>query len=368
MQDAGKHTVVIASVLKPVDDTRGYEKMGVTLARSGHYSVHMIGTGGSNKSSLREGSFHSLGKFQRLSWRRWLASFKVLQVVQSLRPDLFILCTHELLWVAVYAKLFLRARIVYDVQENYFMNILHTNAFPLLFRWPLALYVRLKEVITSPFVDLFILAEKIYENQLSFIGRTNTVIENKAVIPDGFQRNPGVGIGLLFSGTLDESTGVFDAIELASALHHIDPSVSLHIIGYCAKTNTRAALNEAVRGKSFILLTGGDEPQQHEQIMNAIANATFGFVCYPPSPHTNGAVPTKVFEYLACRLPVLTTPNWAALFEPYHAAIVFDKTTLPETLIGKIKTGVFYSSKPDGVLWTEEGNRLIQSLKVLQGR
>ena len=43
MADSKKSTVVIASVLKPVDDSRMYEKIGLTLAESGRYDVHVIG-------------------------------------------------------------------------------------------------------------------------------------------------------------------------------------------------------------------------------------------------------------------------------------------------------------------------------------
>ena len=43
MADSKKSTVVIASVLKPVDDSRMYEKIGLTLAGSGRYDVHVIG-------------------------------------------------------------------------------------------------------------------------------------------------------------------------------------------------------------------------------------------------------------------------------------------------------------------------------------
>ena len=38
-----KRTIVIASVLKPIDDTRMFEKFGMSLSDSGNYNVVIIG-------------------------------------------------------------------------------------------------------------------------------------------------------------------------------------------------------------------------------------------------------------------------------------------------------------------------------------
>ncbi len=42
MQEIKKRRIVLASVLKPVNDPRMFEKMGQSLSH--HYEVHIIGT------------------------------------------------------------------------------------------------------------------------------------------------------------------------------------------------------------------------------------------------------------------------------------------------------------------------------------
>jgi glycosyltransferase involved in cell wall biosynthesis len=365
MAETQRHTVVIATILKPVDDVRGYEKIGRALADSGLFRVHLIGSSGSTASPAPNTHFHSLGRFDRLSWARWTASFRVLGVLHRLRPELLIIATHELVLAAVYAKFFMRSKIVYDIQENYFRNILYTNAFPFLLRGPLALYIRLKELMCSRFFDLFVLAEKVYKDQLSFARKGSVVLENKAIIPDDFQRRPGAGIELVFSGTLGESTGVFEAIRLASLLHDVDESVKLHIVGYCPNSTDRIRLKDDVKGRPFITLTGIDEVLPHATILKAISSANFGIVCYPRSPHTEGRAPTKVYEYLACRLPVLASEQWASWFEPYQAAVVFNSHTHASTLIASLRSGRFYQRAPTKVLWKDEEGTLIRSLSQL---
>ncbi len=157
MQEIKKRRIVIASVLKPVNDPRMFEKMALTLAHQ--YEVHIFGT--EAKTELRNDSvfLHPLLPFGRVSTNRLLAPLKLLRVILTLKPSLLIICPHELLWMVLMAKIFLRCPIIYDIRENYFRNILYTNAFPPILRIFIALYVRCKEWITSPFIDRFFLAE-----------------------------------------------------------------------------------------------------------------------------------------------------------------------------------------------------------------
>src|SRR5690606_25719869 len=138
---------------------------------------------------------------------------------------------------------------------------LYTNAFPVWIRPFVGGYVRLKELILSPFVNHFILAEKAYYQELSFVRSKSVVIENK------YKDHPGTHPGkkshqdnkihLLFSGTLAETTGVFTAINLAAQLHEIDINIRLTIIGFAAQPAVHNRIIESIRDKSFIRLVGG---------------------------------------------------------------------------------------------------------------
>ena len=104
MADSMKSTVLIASVLKPVDDSRMYEKIGLTLAESGVFDVHVVGT-----PSARTGragiTQHSLKPFTRISLGRLLAPWRILSLALRLRPDIVIITTHELLYLAMFMKI-----------------------------------------------------------------------------------------------------------------------------------------------------------------------------------------------------------------------------------------------------------------------
>jgi glycosyltransferase involved in cell wall biosynthesis len=364
MKEENRKCVVIASVLKPVNDTRMFEKIGLTLASKG-YEVHVIGSSHGKSETV---TMHSLGSFRRISKKRLLAPFSVLQKLFSIRPQILIITTHELLFISFWVKAILRCKVIYDVQENYYRNIKYTNAFPLILRAPIAAYVRLKEKLSSGFVDHFILAEKSYASELSFIGDRFTIIENK-VKRTAFKREQTSlpGIKLLFTGTLAESTGVFIAIDIAKALHAIDPTVQLTIIGYAPQSGTLGQIQRAVTNSPFIHLSGGDHLVAHEVILENIRNADFGIVSYPPNPSTSGSIPTKLYEYLGFQLPVLLidgNPRWIELCNRYSAAVLFQYPLAGdvERLYGEMKNRAFYTTIPEEVFWESEELKLLPIL------
>jgi glycosyltransferase involved in cell wall biosynthesis len=361
-----KRRIVLASVLKPVNDTRMFEKIGGSLARVDGYQVFIIGFPSSKTiSSTSDITFLPLKAFSRLSINRLIAPLAVLKKTIQVKPELLIVNTHELLIVGLLNRILFGTRIIYDIRENYALNIRHTNAFPQVVKALIAGWVRIKEVLTSPFFHGYFLAEKIYAEQLSFVGKKGIVLENKAITPTNFRRIPEPGkIRLLFSGTLAESTGVFQAIELAKELNQLDKSVELKIIGSCAQPSTQNKLLSTIQNLPFVTLIGGDKLVPHPDILDAIhQQADFGIICYPVSEHIHQKIPTKLYEYLAYRLPVLLQENplWEALCNPYPAAIPIDfANPVPETLLVTMKTTNFYRSMPDNVTWDYEESRLLQ--------
>ena len=69
MQEMKKRRIVLASLLKPVNDTRMFEKIGVSLAQSGQYEVHIIGYPSGTSVSEPNVHFHPLPRFKNILWR-----------------------------------------------------------------------------------------------------------------------------------------------------------------------------------------------------------------------------------------------------------------------------------------------------------
>lgn len=369
-----KTKVVIASLLKPIDDTRMFEKFGLSIAETNKYEVNIIGFDSKNIKSANNVFFHALEPFERLSLARLLKPFKVYQKYIKVKPSIIIVNTHELLIVTCIYKILFGTKFLYDIRENYAKNIRNTNVFPSPFRPILSTWVRFKEWLSKPFIDHFILAERIYERQLPFLNRNTTIVENKyapqANRQDAYKKPDSKHINLVFTGTLAESNGVFEAIEITKQLHRIEPSIRLRIVGFCALKKDLIRLKEEVKEVDFIELNGGDHLVPHSEIIEAIQKADFGFVLKKPNKGMNDEkLLTRLFEYTANELPIilLDNPTWIDFCQSFNAAIVVAPNNLKaQDVLKQMKENSFYNQGDTSTsLWQSESSKLVQLIDSL---
>lgn len=350
-----------------MDDTRLFEKIGMTLAASGEAEVTIIGYPAATLPTHLSINFNSLPKFNRVSWKRLLIPWIVFKKINHVKPELIIINTPELLFVAILNRIFFGRKVVYDVLENYFRNIRYTTVYPSLLRLPLAGVVRLMEIITAPFIHRYLLAEKGYRAELGF-AKPFTFLENKLPksIASKFTSHSTRGYSnLIFTGTLASTTGVFEAIRLCQQLHELDSSFSLTIIGYCPIPETLALIKNEVKDFSYITMIGGDQLVPHSEILSAISQADFGIVIYPTNPSTQSSIPTKLYEYLALKLPVLIRHNAEShqLVSECKGGIILEEAPHYPTLSVALQNSHFTLSPRDSIYWESQSGALINSLK-----
>src|SRR5690606_5858672 len=118
-----KIKTVIASVLKPVDDTRMYEKFGLSLQQTYRYEVNIIGFISKNPPEDRDIGFYQIFNFSNSSCMRIFSSFRFEKYLFKIAPSLLIVTTFALLPIAILYKLFNHStQLVYDVTEIYALN------------------------------------------------------------------------------------------------------------------------------------------------------------------------------------------------------------------------------------------------------
>lgn len=172
----------------------------------------------------------------------------------------------------------------------------------------------------------------------------------------------------MFSGTLAETTGVFVAIDLAKKLHESDNRIRLSIVGYSAKNETVELIHRKIHGHDFIDIIGGNSIVPHNGIVNAIQSSDFGIISYPSNPSTRNSIPTKLFEYLAHRLPILMidNPAWIEICEPFPAAIPFNPDHYSASdLLKAMSEKAFFTTLPQDVFWHSEEKKLMQTMENL---
>ncbi|MDH5399402.1 MAG: hypothetical protein OEX02_14725 [Cyclobacteriaceae bacterium] len=354
--------IVIATVLKPVNDTRMYEKFALTLCKVKGFSINIVGFNGKIPQNGKINYFPLFG-FQRTNLlKRSLAPLKFLLSLIKIRPDVIIVCTWELLISSALYKIFTGARLIYDIQENYYLNIVCATSYPKLLRTMGGLFIRTVERLSGPLISHYILAERIYTQQIRFTSGKCTVLENKLKRPSGRTLKQRDEKMLLFTGTIARETGVFEAIALARILHGTNSAFHLVIAGFCARKKDFQQLLKIAQEDDFVRIIGGNQLVPHEEIIELIQKAGYGVVHYAQQDNFKGKVPTKLFEYTGLELPVLLLDNqWAEWCAPYDAACVLSLDETPVEILEKITSMKYYTKVPgDEVLWKQEEGKLVE--------
>ena len=360
-----KIPVVLGSVLKPVDDTRMYEKLGITLAETNNYEVNIIGFSSKNISGHENLKVHPVFSFSRTSIKRILAPWTFLRSIIKVKPEVVIVNTYELLGFSILYKIIYSKKIIYDVIENYALNVLYNPQYHYLVRAILAFLIRSKETLLAPFVNHFILAEKSYRKEIGFVRRRYTILENKykpLMQETTSFTKPKDRIRLLFSGTISETYGIFSTIDFVKKLHKYNRNFELLIIGYCATMAELKHIKSQIAHLDFINLKGGDELVPHCDIIEAIRTSDFGIVNYQINKSNQNCYPTRIYEYLGNRLPILIQDYkpWYLLPLSLNACLIVDfENPDVENLFDRMQKVKFYTKPiPKEIFWKEEGEIL----------
>jgi len=372
-----KTQLLLASLLKPVNDSRAFEKLGLSISKLPGVEVHICGYKAVIPATEAKIIFHPIFDFPRLSSGRIIAQLKYLKLLFYLKPKVIIIGTHELLISSLIYKALKSCDLIYDVQENYYLNMTSQKVYAPLIRKLAAEFIRLVETLTAPFINFFFLAEESYVQELPFIRHKYLVLQNKFKPAPHFtlpKLNPGTkipssgNVNMLYSGTISELYGIFEAIRLVDTLNQISPRYTLTIIGYWPQAAIGQQVKKLIRNKPFISLIGGDNLVAHAQIIQVIASAQVGLLPYHPHPSLVHCLPTKLFEYLAHSLPILVqeNPYWEKIITEHQAGFSVDfNNPDPAAIIRNLEQNTFYHNiASDNVYWNSEEAKLLQFLSA----
>lgn len=356
-----KTKIVIASVLKPVDDVRNYEKVACSLAKEEMYELFMMGTIGTKNDY--DSTIHLLPwpPFQRLSIARFLIQFRYFFQLKKVRPQLVIITTHELLLTSVFYRLFFKTTLVYDVQEDYHRNLQYQHFYPAIVRLPLAQLIRLTEKLCAPFIHHFLLAEAVYEQDIPFVKRCFIIIDNKSLPIQKLEKKGTFKV--VFTGTISSYSQAIESIQLFEKIAPSFDNPQLTVIGYCPSARYRKKL--VTFQSDVINLILSDKPVPHSQIVHEIATAHLAIIGYSPNPINELKIPTKQYEYTAAQLPYLVRKDthWSRLGEQLGGAIPVDFDDLDAKKIRTLFDNLDISSIQHAAAeWTENEQKLRETI------
>ena len=166
------------------------------------------------------------------------------------------------------------------------------------------------------------------------------------------------GVKILYHGTIARRFGLHNAIRAMKILIKDVPNAILNIYGIY-ENSYRNKLQKIVEELELADIVKLNEVVMREQIPELISNNDIGIVPYLQTDYMNLALPTKVFEYVAAGLPVVST-RLKDLYKTFDSSsITYVETDKPEEIAKAI---IFLCHHP-----TERKQQIMTAKQKLSG-
>lgn len=306
----------------PWEDPRIFRKMCRSLAAAGH-DVHLVAARGPEFGAERVDGVsvnlvpESRSRFERVTRTAWHLYRKAL----AINADIYHFHDPELIPVGLLLRLG-GSVVIYDVHEDMPKRIMDREWIPYFLRPPAGWLVSVVQKIAGAILSAVVTATPTIARRFN---RKKTVIVRNYPSLDEFSN---VTIDwlrkaqtIVFIGTIDKSRGVLELIEGFRQLGS-SSEAKLVIAGRREGGEYDAAIDRAVEGLA-VELPGY---LNREQVGQLLEEATVGAVTQLPSDFANEAISTKMFEYMAAGIPVVTTdmPLWTEVIETADCGTTVD--------------------------------------------
>ena len=364
-----KHKIVIGATLKPLNDSRHFYKVALSIGQTNKYELNIIGRAIKNIPAADNITFHPLFGLRKSTFKRIISPVIYLRKTWQIKPDLQIICSWELLPAAIICKFFRGGKLIYDIQENYSKNVRFLGGDNWLKRKLKSFTINSFQSTAWPFIDHFYLAEQIYVGDFNLKSDSFNILENKSLRINR-QSNSSTKLNCLFTGTIGQAQGIWDVLNCAEEFAQLDKHFQLSVIGHCPSEKTYKELLQKAGGKSYIHLHVQTDPIDYLILLDYISKADIGLIAYPPNPANQDKFPSKLYEYLSAQLPILLinpNPKWEAIIDKYDAGISSRNYDTAMLQIQAFKSQKFYQKSVDfkELFWESEEVKLHKSIEKL---
>jgi len=250
---------------------------------------------------------------------RLVSSPAILVPALAERADIYHVHTFQLVPIALVLKVAFRKHVIYDMFEDFPSMVLTRPWRPQWLRSLISRGVHAVESIACRSLDAVITADSSVLRQYVKKGaryrksRRRMVFYNFPSL-DVFFRGASVQsrgapkiYDIVYSGGMSERTGTFVLLQAVTRLAQTGIRPRVLMFGYSDKPTFASEFMELARRNGiedcFELL--GRLP--HEQVPEMLMRARIGVVPLQPIPKFLKNIPTKIFEYWACGLPVVAS-------------------------------------------------------------
>ena len=292
--------VVVCTIVHHPADARIYHRQIRALLDAGHEVTYIAPVDAEDSHPERSGSHLRITPVPRAVGRRRLAALRsARQALAEHAPGADLLLIHDPELLLALPPRRKRPPTVWDVHEDTAAALSTKPWLPRPLRPAAALAVHTAERTAERRVHL-ILAEQGY---VSRFRQPHPVVPNTTYVPDTLPAPPAPGDDqrVIYVGHLSLDRGVGEMIEVAALLR--PHGVSVELVGE-ADALARARIEPAqaeglVRWHGFV---------PNDRALPMVDGAVAGLSLLQDEPNFRHSLPTKVVEYMARGVPVVTTP------------------------------------------------------------
>jgi len=359
-------------------DGRIFHKECLSLVRAG-YDVHLVACHQSDET-VDGVHIHGLPspsnrKFLMLFWP-WLALVKAL----SIPAEIYHFHDPQLILTGVLLRVISGARVIYDVHEDVAGQILTKFWIPRPLR-------RLISSVYRTIESVALLSMGVIESDMIEARYRQPVqsVRNFPIINEGntVERDRSSFEGkavLIYAGGISRDRGAFDMLDLARSLRHRGVGFEMLIVGPVyppeLMDRMRALVEQEDLGDRVRVMGAVPFPRALE----LIRTSTVGLSLLRPIPNYKYALPTKILEYMAAGLPVISSdlPCSRDYVDAAEAGILVDPENPEEAarataeLLGDPDRMLRYSRNGQGTVlerfnWQEESKLLLRFYQRMLG-
>lgn len=316
----------------PRYDTRIFVKECISLSKIENYEVYLIVADGLG-NEIKEGvHFYDVGKSNGRLDRIFKTTKKIFSMAIELNANIYHLHDPELLPIGL--KLKKRGeQVIFDIHENISKQIKSKDYINPFIRWSLSFIYAQYEKKVLKRMDRLILAEDSYTEYYSKISNKITVILN---MPDvnmlkEFQVENRDKNGLFYIGGISNLRGLDVTIEAIKLLKDKIPDIYMHYVGNTYDNILDTIDIEVIENHikfygAMPLLEG----------LKLSKNAKIGLSILKPIENYTTSYSTKIFEYMALELPVITSnfELYKNVVEKYNCGLCVDPLNVNEIADG----------------------------------
>jgi glycosyltransferase involved in cell wall biosynthesis len=204
-----------------------------------------------------------------------------------------------------------RSAIVYDVHEDYPSMMLEKYWLPKRTRPIIGQAARMANMTAGRCLDGVVTADPGVERDFRAMAGDRAIVYYNFPVPEVFgwasAERGGAKADLVYVGGMSDRAGTFVLLDALAILAAQGMRPSVRLGGYTDGEAGRVAVQEGIRSRRLEAQVelGGRIP--HTQVPDWIRSGRIGLVTLQAIPKFMKNIPSKMFEYWACGLPVIAS-------------------------------------------------------------